>query len=125
MSNQFAVATALIHGEVAIDHYIDYRDPGINRLTSLAEVVLDDECEGAYPQQRRGRVKVFLDDGTCIEKAKPDLDVVLAPMDHRAIMEKVGRYARDVFGKKKSAQLLRSIEEFSELDDISRLFPRD
>lgn len=124
MSNQFAVATALIHGEVTIDRYVNYEDPFINRLTSVTEVILDSECERAYPQERRGWVKVFLDDGTCIEKAKPDLDVVITPVDHPAIMEKVGRYAKDVFGEKKSAQLLRSIERFSELDDIARLFPQ-
>jgi 2-methylcitrate dehydratase PrpD len=124
MSNQFAVATALIHGEVAIDHYIDYRDPSINRLTSLAEVVLDGECEGVYPQQRRGWVKVLLDDGTCIEKAKPDLDVVLTPLDHPAIMEKVGRYAKDVCGEGRGTEIVHSIEQLSNLDDMARFFPQ-
>jgi 2-methylcitrate dehydratase PrpD len=124
MSNQFAVATALIHGEVAIDHYIDYGDPGINRLTSLTEVVLDDACEQAYPGQRMGWVKVYLDDGRCIEKAKPDLDVVLTPLDHPAIMERVQRYAREAFEEKAASEIVRSIGKFSELDDITYLFPQ-
>jgi 2-methylcitrate dehydratase PrpD len=124
MSNQFAVATALIHGEVAIDHYIDYGDPGINRLTSLTEVVLDDACEQAYPGQRMGWVKVYLDDGKCIEMAKPDLDVVVTPTDHPAIMERVRRYAGEAFEEKTAAEIVRSIEKFSELDDITYLFPQ-
>jgi len=97
----------------------------INRLTSLTEVVLDNECERAYPQQRRGRGKVFLDNGKSIEKAKPDLDVVLTPFDRIAIIEKVKLSAAKVFGEEKSAEIIRSIGRFVELEDISRLFPQN
>jgi len=125
MSNQFAVASALVYGEVTIDRYINYQDPIINRLTSLTEVELDNECERAYPQQRRGWVKVFLDNGKSIEKAKPDLDVVLTPLDHANIIAKLRLSINKVFGENKSADILRSIERFEDLDDVSRLFPEN
>jgi len=122
MSNQYAVASALVFGEVTLDHYINYQDPLINRLTSLTEVVIDPECERVYPAQKKGWIKVFLTDGKCIEKSQTDLDLVVTPKDHSTIMDKLRIQANKVLGDKRASEFLHLVEKFEEIEDMSLLF---
>jgi len=71
---QYAVAVALIYGDLRAEHYEDEtaRDPRIDRLRELMELEEDARYSADYldPEKRSiaNSVQVFFDDGSCTEK---------------------------------------------------------
>lgn len=89
MSAPFAAAAALKRGRVTISEFgQDARqDPDINRLLQHIDVVIDDECEAAYPAQRSGSLTVGLKSGralsTVVRDPKGEGDNPLSDADIR------------------------------------------
>jgi 2-methylcitrate dehydratase len=81
---QFAVAVALIHGELRAEHYEEEsaRDPRIDYLRDRMELQEDPRYTADYhdPEKRSiaNALQVFFDDGSCTEKVEVEY-----PLGHR------------------------------------------
>lgn len=120
LSNQFAVAAAIVHGEVAHDGYRDYDDPRVQALAGRLTVVVDPDAEAAFPARQMVKLELLVQDGSVLRAEQPDLE----PPSRDELSARFHRYAEPMLGPDEAARLARSIDYLEDLDDARDLIPR-
>lgn len=108
-STPFTVATALLHGSVRLNAFTLERvaDPEIRALSDRVEMLLDTDCDSAFPSRRSARVEITTKSGECFHhyqhtrKGDPD-----APLSDEELSDKYLELAGPVIGEAAAGRLL-------------------
>jgi 2-methylcitrate dehydratase PrpD len=117
MSLQFAVAAALTDGALRPSRYSGSLDPGLARLASRIEVVVDPAADRAYPARRDARVEVRLTDDRTVSATSRDEVSLTAP----AVIAKFHDYAGPVLGPSAATAVVDMVRQPESCPDVARL----
>ncbi len=127
MSLKYAVAVAVIDGEVTMDQFSEerIRAPEILQLTKKIKVVLDKEIDRWYPEKFSSNVEIHLQDGSIVSayvehpKGSPD-----NPMRAEEVERKFLHLSSGIISKEKALRIIeivRKLEDLSELPQLTSL----
>ncbi|MGU3663882.1 MmgE/PrpD family protein [Methylobacterium sp. A49B] len=111
-STPFTVASALVHGSVRLDAVSPERlaDPRVQALMRRVAMVVDPDCEAAFPARRSAVVTVTLTDGRSFAQRQPtrkgDPD---APLTDNELADKFRELASPAVGDAAAADLLATL----------------
>lgn len=124
MSNQFTVATILVHKGVSFENYRGYRDPSVQDLTRKVKVIEDKESTSKFPDEQVAKVEVFLKDGsgrTAISRNPRGLD-------DSEVVEKSKAYLGRILSDETCNQVIdmvQRLETLKDVNELTRLLDRD
>jgi len=121
MSLPYAVAAALVHGQVGMAQFEDdaRSDRHLRDLMEAVEVVVDEDLDAAYPSQRPARVVVGAGGREYVEEVMQPYGEPGNPMSDDAIDAKFHRLVEPVLGRTHTTVLA---EAAWALDDAPALF---
>ncbi|MCJ2067693.1 MmgE/PrpD family protein [Methylobacterium sp. J-030] len=111
-STPFTVASALVHGSVRLDAVAPERlaDPQVQALMRRVTMVVDPECEAAFPARRSAVVTITLTDGRSLTQRQPtrkgDPD---APLTDDELADKFRELASPAVGDAAARDLLTTL----------------
>tara|TARA_R110002020_G_scaffold86590_17_gene213820 strand:+ start:2845 stop:4206 length:1362 start_codon:yes stop_codon:yes gene_type:complete len=116
MSIRFAVAAALLRGEISEACYADPADPDITALIPKIDLVADSGFTAAYPARQGARVTIRSDETETTAELE---DVQVAGPDE--IRARLARHATIVLGDHRAAQFLSLLDTAVTAPDIRDL----
>jgi len=117
MSNQFAIASILVHGVMRFDHYVNFKDPSVQEVASKIKVIEDEEAQSKWPEQQWVKLEVFLKDGSS-RKAISQNPHFLNDVE---VVEKSRYYLSRVLDRGTCNQLIKTVQSLETLNDVNRL----
>jgi 2-methylcitrate dehydratase PrpD len=120
MSNQFAVAATIVHGEIAHDHYRHYDDPRVRDVADRLAVEIDSEADAGFPARQMVKLELLMEDGTFLTAEQRDVK----PPSADELVARFRRYAEPVLGADETARLTQTIDRLDALEDARDLIPR-
>ncbi|MCJ2116748.1 MmgE/PrpD family protein [Methylobacterium sp. J-001] len=125
-STPFTVASAVVHGSVRLDAVSPERlaDPRVQALMRRVAMVVDPECEAAFPGRRSAVVTITLTDGRRLTQRQPtrkgDPD---APLTDDELADKFRELAAPAVGAAAAADLLATLRtlDTAPAEAVSRL----
>ncbi|HVJ53015.1 MAG TPA: MmgE/PrpD family protein [Aliidongia sp.] len=118
-STPFTVASAIIHGSVRLNAVTPERlaDAQVQALMKRVEMVVDPDCDAAFPARRSATVEIELDDGRRLSRHQPtrkgDPD---APLTDDELADKFLELATPPVGKAAAQTLLATLRTTDTLD---------
>jgi len=124
MSLKYAVAAAVIDGEVTVDQFSEerIRDPEILQFIKKIKVILDEEIDQIYPEKFSSKVEMYLKDGSIVSayvehpKGSPN-----NPMTEKDVENKFLNLSSRIVGREKALRIIEIVGKLEELDDLRRL----
>jgi 2-methylcitrate dehydratase PrpD len=117
MSNQFAIASILVHGVMRFDHYVNFRDPSVQEVASKIVVNEDEEAESKWPEEQLVKLEVFLKDGSSRKAISRNPHF----LNEGEVIEKSRYYLSRVLENGSCSQLIKTVQSLETLDDIKWL----
>jgi 2-methylcitrate dehydratase PrpD len=125
-STPFTVASALVHGSVRLEAVSPERlaDPRVQALMRRVAMVVDPECDAAFPARRSAVVTITLTDGRSLTQRQPtrkgDPD---APLTDDELAAKFRELAAPAVGRAAAADLLAALRtlDTAPAEAVSRL----
>jgi 2-methylcitrate dehydratase PrpD len=108
----YTVATALVHGSVRRDAFVPARlaDPVVQDLMQRIELVVDPECDAAFPHRRAAVVEIETTDGRRLEHRQPtrkgDPE---APLSDAELEDKFRELAAPAIGTAAAGKLMAAL----------------
>lgn len=122
LSHQFALANALVHGNVTLAALRDlHGDTAVRDLTSKVSVVHDESLESRYPASWPHHVKVYMKNGEVHEALCEYPPGRLSPIPESVVEAKFRGLATPLLGEERAARLLAAIRNVEALDDIGQV----
>jgi 2-methylcitrate dehydratase PrpD len=118
-STPFTVASALVHGSVRLDAFTPERlqDQAVQALMARVDMVVDENCEAAFPNRRSATVTITMKDGQQRRHEQPtrkgDPD---APLTDDELAMKFRELASPVIGHATAQDLLDTLARADELN---------
>lgn len=106
------VAAALARGRVGVAEIeaASFADPEIRRLTAITQVIVDEECEQAYPGRKLGGVSLVLNDGRRFDSGLREASGGPLPQPtHDDVVAKYRQFATPVLGAVRTAEIERAV----------------
>lgn len=119
------VATALLNGEVWLDHYEPdkIRDFNVLSLLKKTKVYIDEEIDKLYPEAIPNKVRVKLKDG---REAECRIDYPLGhpknPMSMSDVEAKFRRLASPYYTKERMNEIMSMVKKLEDLDNVNKLY---
>ncbi|NPB00926.1 MAG: MmgE/PrpD family protein [Crenarchaeota archaeon] len=119
------VATALLNGEVWLEHYEPdkIRDFNVLSLLKKTKVYVDEEIDRLYPEAIPNKVRVKLKDG---REAECRIDYPLGhpknPMSINDVEAKFRRLVSPYYTKERMREIVNLVKKLEELDNVDRLY---
>lgn len=117
MSNQFAIASILVHGVMRFDHYVNFKDPSVQEVASKIKVIEDDEAQSKWPEEQLVKLEVFLKDGSSRKAVSQNPHF----LNDAEVVDKSRYYLGRVLDNGICDQLIRTVQSLEALDDVGRL----
>jgi 2-methylcitrate dehydratase PrpD len=120
LSNQFAVAAALVHRTVVHDNYRNYDDPRVAALAERLTVEIDPNADAVFPTQQMLSLELQMADGRTLRAGQPDIDQPTRP----ELVERLRVYLEPVVGAVEATRLVDLIDHLESVADVRDLIPR-
>lgn len=124
MSNQFTVATILVHKGVSFENYRGYRDPSVQDLARKVKVIEDKEATSKFPDEQMAKVEVFLKDGS----SRTAISRNPRCLDDSEVVEKSKAYLGRILSDETCNQVIdmvQRLETLKDVNELTRLLDRD
>jgi 2-methylcitrate dehydratase PrpD len=136
LSFKYALAIALLHGAVDLDHFSGARraDPAIAEIVARIQVAPSAELDALYPAHRPARVTLRVGDRSYVRQTDEALGSPEMPLDDAAVHRKFTKLTGPVLGSRAADELLGRLWEIDAADDVApvielsvprRLCPRE
>jgi len=117
MSIQYAVASALVRGQIDEGSYRSLDDVRLLDISAKIRLRADDELTAAYPARQGSRVTVTLSNGRTLTEELAD--VIAA--DEDLVRRRFRNAAEAAVGKDQAGRLFAAVEGFLDSDDLGAL----
>jgi len=117
MSNQFVVAASLIHNRLGTREFVDYESREIGDLARKVDVVVDPQCDAAYPDKKRAKVRVELSDGRVVEEQEEDIH----PLVEEEVWEHLRSEVQELVGEEKAEEFVEKLRYLDICRDASEI----
>lgn len=125
-SMSFAIAMALVHGDVGLDQLAPeaLKDKTVHDLAARVQIVVDPKLQALYPRFRPSEFEVVLKNGRTLrargEFAKGDYR---NPMSETEIIDKFLKLAIGVIGRERAQRTVSMVMELDALESLDALIP--
>ncbi|MCK4823644.1 MmgE/PrpD family protein, partial [bacterium] len=124
MSNQFAVASILVHKGIRFENYRNYHDRSVQDLARKVKIIEDGEAKSKYPDEQLAKIEVFLNDGSSRKAVSRNPRF----LEDSEVVEKCRAYLSRVLDNGACSQFIEIVQSLETLDDVNeltRLLDRD
>jgi 2-methylcitrate dehydratase PrpD len=117
MSIHFAVASALLRGDIDEEAYRTLNDPAVMRLAAMVEVEIDRDLTAAFPQAQGAEIVVTQDDGRTLTERLPDV----VPADEALIRRRLFTVAAKFAGEGRARALEDTVDALDAIPDVNAI----
>lgn len=117
MSIRFAVAAALVHGDLTEARFHALDDPDVARLVALCTLQPDPALTAAFPARQGARVEASLENGESLTASLPDVRPAAAGQIRRGLLES----AAAILGEGRAAGLVERVDQLEREPDAGAL----
>jgi 2-methylcitrate dehydratase PrpD len=117
MSIRFAVAAALVHGDLKEAHFHDLDDPAVASLDRLCRLEADPELTAAFPARQGARVEARLAGGEVLTASRADVTPAAPEEIRQGLFDSAG----EALGPGRAGALLDLIDRLEAASDAAAL----
>lgn len=120
----YVVATALVHGDLGVEHFTDaaLADPRVAAVLEHLTVEADPECVAAWPEEVMTKLEVTIDGGHPLSaEVQHYRGHGLNPMSNQEIEAKVERIAGPRLGPERLQRLFATVWGLEQVDSVADL----
>ncbi|MDY0242008.1 MAG: MmgE/PrpD family protein [Rhodospirillaceae bacterium] len=115
MSNQFAVASVIVHGDVNFRHYADFADERVRDIARKITVEIDSEATALFPERKQSKITVRMKDGTSHTVVQRDLDA----LGHVDIVRKLKVLGTGLFTESRLDEIVAAAAGLERLENLA------
>jgi len=100
-----------------VREFMDYANLGLVDLARKVDVLIDPECDRAYPEKKKAKVWLEFTDGSVVKEEEDDVK----PLETEEVWENLRGEAYELLGENKGKEFAERLLQLEGLRDVSEI----